>query len=284
MANVKNININNTDYNIVDAQSAHKIAMDPQSPKTLLIKNYVDTTLGYVNLPTGASIVPGTWSDKSGNVYTSFTYNGAINGDIIAIAPGDVGTYALLEYSPTGRNIGDIIDLGGGYCFNRTAVFDTQRTTYLIQVNANRYMNITDYAKSIYSYSSETISSIDNAIAAWIKYLGSASYMLKGQSTTEAISLYDSSDALLTPTSEAAIYGTDGREYLIKYFSSPVTPAYAKLSQFPPYCVIGMCGKFSGTINSNAYMPMPGIMDTSKKWTPIYTPSASNLITIVGTL
>lgn len=284
MANVKNININNTDYNIVDAQSAHNIQMDVNSPKKLLLKNYVDDTLGYVDLPTGAAIVPGTWSDKIGNTYTSFNCSGATDGDIIAIAPGDTGTYALLNYAPTGRNIGDLIDFGGGNYYNRTTVFDTQRTTYLIQVNPNRYMNITDYAHSILNYPTGTISSIDDAIAAWIRYLGSAAYLQKGQSTASAISLYNSSDALLTPAGEAIIYGTDGKVYLLNYFSSSVTPAYAQLSKFPPYCIVGMCGNFSGTINSNQYVPMPGIMDATKKWTPIYTPSTSNLITIVGTL
>ena len=280
MANVKNINVNNTDYNIVDAQSAHNIQMDVDSPKKLLLKNYVDETLGYVDLPTGASIVPGTWSNKSGNVYTSFTYTGAIVGDIIAIAPGDAETYARLEYNPTGRNIGDVIDLGGGYYYNRTEIYDTQRTTYLLKVSANRYLDITDRTKSIFS-SISSVSSMNDAIAKVIRFLGTAANIQVNEGTNTVINLYDSNDTLLTPTDNTIIWGVDGVAYNIQYFSSPVTMAYAKnIAQFPTI-IQGICSKWSGPFTQSLSTPVPGIYTSDLKYTPIYTPAASNCVILI---
>ena len=280
MANVKKLNVNNTDYDIIDAGAAHKIEMDTLSPKKLLIKNYADTTLGYVDLPTGASIVPGTWSDKSGNVYTSFTYSGAINGDIIAIAPGDADTYARLEYNATGRNIGDVIDLGGGYYYNRTELYDTQRTTYLLKVSANRYLDITDRNKSIVTFIS-SISSMNDAIAKVISFLGTASSMQINTVSDTVIKLYDSNDLLLTPTDSTTIWGCDGMAYDIQYFSSPITIAYAKNIAQLPAVIQGICSKWVGLYNQYMSVPVPGIYTSDMKYTPIYTPAASNCVILI---
>ena len=280
MANVKKLNVNATDYDIIDAGAAHKIEMDTLSPKKLLIKNYADTTLGYVDLPTGASIVPGTWSDKSGNVYTSFTYSDAINGDIIAIAPGDADTYARLEYNATGRNIGDVIDLGGGYYYNSTELYDTQRTTYLLKVSANRYLDITDRTKSIFS-SISSVSSMSDAIAKVIRFLGTAAYMQVNAVSNTVIDLYDSNDILLTPTDNTIIWGCDGVAYDIQYFSSPVTIAYAKnIAQFQTV-IQGICSNWSGPYSQSMSSPVPGIYTSDMKYTPIYTPAASNCVILI---
>lgn len=267
-------------YDLVDSRAVHKIALDTLSPKKLLIKNYADTTLGYVDLPTGASIVPGTWSNKSGNVYTSFDYTGAIVGDIIAIAPGDADTYARLEYNATGRNIGDVIDFGGGYYYNRTEIYDTQRTTYLIKVDANRYLDITDRTKSIFS-SISSVSSMDDAIAKVIRFLGTAAYIQANEVTNNVIDLYDSNDTLLTPTNNTIIWGVDGVAYNIQYFSSPVTIAYAKnIAQFSTV-IQGICSKWSGLFTQSLSTPVPGIYTSDMKYTPIYTPAASNCVILI---
>ena len=282
MANVKNININNTDYNIVDAKSAHKIQMDVNNPKTLLIKNYVGTTLGYVDLPTGASIVQGTWTNKSDNVYTSFTHGAAAAGDIISIAPGDPNTYARIEYASIG-NIGDRIDLGGGSYYNRTELYDTQRINYLIKVTNTsfKYLDITDRGRSPF-IGINSISSIDDAIAKLIRVLGKAAYLQKDSSSeNSAINLYDSNDQLLVPAATAIVYGCDGLAYNIQYFSSAVTMAYAKSLPNFPSAIQGLCSNWSNLFTQSLGSVIPGIYTSDFKYTPIYTPTASNCVIAV---
>ena len=282
MANVKNINVNNTDYTIVDAHSAHNIQMDVDIPKRLLLKNYADNTLGYVDIPTGASIVPGTWTNKSGNGYASFTYSGAIPGDIIAIAPGDPDTFAVLEYNPNGVNIGDSIDIGDGFYFNRTELYDTQRTTYLIKVTNNRYMDITDRNRSPF-IPIRSVSSVDDAVAKLIRVLGKAAHMEKNSPSNLVVDLYNSNDQLLEPTDNAIVWGCDGLAYNIQYFSSTVTISYAKCFSQVPLAIQGLCSNWA---NVNVNMQslanvVPGIYTNDLKYTPIYTPAASNCVIIV---
>lgn len=282
MANVKNININNTDYNIVDAQSAHNIQMDVDIPKRLLLKNYANNTLGYVDLPTGASIVPGTWTNKSGNGYSSFTYSSAIPGDIIAIAPGDPDTFAVLEYNPNGRNIGDILDLEEGYYLNRTELYDTQRTNYLIKVSANRYIDITDRNRSPF-ITINSVSSVDDAVAKLIHVLGKADHMSKNSPANLVVDLYNSNDQLLEPTDNTIVWGCDGLAYNIQYFSSPVTISYAKCFPQVPLVIQGLCSNWANVSTSMQDLSsvVPGIYTSDFKYTPIYTPAASNCVIIV---
>ena len=280
MANVKNINVNNTDYNIVDAQSAHNIQMDVDIPKRLLLKNYADNTLGYVDIPTGASIVPGTWTNKSGNGYASFTYGDAIPGDIIAIAPGDPDTFAVLEYNPNGRNIGDSIDFGDGDYLNRTELYDTQRTTYLLKVTDNRFIDITDRNRSPFILIN-SVSSVDDAVAKLINVLGKAAHMSINSPANLVFDLYDSNDQLLEPTDNAIVWGCDGLAYNIQYFSSTVTMAYAKGFSQVPLAIQGLCSNWIGASVQSLSNVIPGIYTSDFKYTPIYTPAASNCVIIV---
>lgn len=269
-------------YDLVDSRAAHNIQMDVDIPKRLLLKNYANNTLGYVDLPTGASIVPGTWTNKSGNGYASFSYSDAIPGDIIAIAPGDPDTFAVLEYNPNGRNIGDLIDAGDGYYFNRTELYDTQRTTYLIKVSANRYIDITDRNRSPF-ISIESVSSVDDAIAKLIRVLGKAAHRSMNSPSNLVVDLYNSNDQLLEPTNNAIVWGCDGLAYNIQYFSSPVTMAYAKSFSQLPLAIQGLCSKWAN-VNVNLQSlstVVPGIYTSDFKYTPIYTPAASNCVIIV---
>lgn len=282
MANVKNINVNNTDYNIVDAQSAHNIQMDVDLPKRLLLKNYANDTLGYVDVPTGASVVPGTWTNKSGNGYASFTYGDAIPGDIIAIAPGDPDTFAVLEYNPNGRNIGGVITLEEGFYLNSTELYDTQRTTYLLKVSDNRYMDITDRNRSPFIFIG-SVSSVDDAIAKLIHVLGKAAHRSINSPSDLVVDLYNSDDQLLEPTDNAIVWGCDGLAYNIQYFSSAVTISYAKCFSQVPCAIQGLCSNWADVSASIQDLSnvVPGIYTSDLKYTPIYTPAASNCVIIV---
>lgn len=280
MANVKNIKVNDTNYNIVDAQSAHNIQMDVDIPKRLLLKNYADNTLGYVDIPTGASIVPGTWTNKTGNGYASFTYSDAIPGDIIAIAPGDPDTFAVLEYNPNGRNIGDVITLEEGFYLNRTELYDTQRTTYLIKVTDNRYMDITDRNRSPFIVIN-SVSSVDDAIAKLIHVLGKAAHRSKNSPSDLVVDLYNSNDQLIEPTDNVIVWGCDGLAYNIQYFSSTVTMAYAKCFSQVPLAIQGLCSNWANVSIQSLSSVVPGIYTSDLKYTPIYTPAASNCVIIV---
>lgn len=279
MANVKKLNINNTTYDIVDANAVYSASIEPGT-SNLVLENAAGEAIDVIGLPGGgASRYQATWSGlNSSKIYSSFTVTNPPAsysiGDIVEIAPGAADTIA------NASNMCDTYDFYGTPQ-NYVRYIDATRKTILQFGPQSFWLNLTPYVRKPLSFITDT-SDINALIRAITIATGQIAYISDHNfGPTNSFTLFDSNDTALTPSDGCTVFGVDGTIYDIQVFSSPVTYASIEPNARYPFSLTSMA---SQNVNSSGYiMGSPVYWDAaSSRYKPQVTSTATSAFIGVG--